>query len=249
MKKIPATIEFERQTTSDDSIAQRTIAGTPIVGDTSMNQNAAPRRRDRTRIVAWTSTAVVGLSLSLAAVVYKPAPDIAVVLEGARFMIGLGLVDQATEQLNEVLRREPDQPEAELLLANVDFQAGRYDSALARYDLAREWVLAQNEPGKSADLLVASGALRLHAGKFAEAQQDADLARSEAPDRAAPDVIWAFSRLGRGDEEGFRYGLARAFELAPFDPFFRIRGEFITEAIPWATAFVICDWPGRVPRP
>ncbi len=209
----------------------------------------AKRPRDRVRIAAWSATAVIGVSLSLAAVTYRPDPDIQVELDGARFMLSMGLASDAEVKLRQVLARDPENGDAQLLLGNIGFRAGRYDEALSHYVQATQHVLSQDDPQLMGDLFVSIGALRLHKGQFEEAQQAAELASEKAPERAAGPLIWAFSRLGRGDEEGFRYGLTRAFELSPFDPFFRIQREFITEAIPWATAFVICDWPGRVPRP
>lgn len=94
--------------------------------------------RDRARIAAWSAVAVVAVSFGLAGVVWKPAPDVAVLLSSAEFALRMDSLDFAGEQIGAVLAREPENGDALVLRALLAFK--RDDPTAAERDL--ETVLA-----------------------------------------------------------------------------------------------------------
>ena len=199
----------------------------------------ARRKSDRIRWVAWTSTAVSGLLLLFAGFVYKPAPSVDTQLSSAGFYVKMGMLDEARSTLDEVLCSDPSNPRAHLLMACVIQVQGDAAAALPHYERGREAIVAAGDPGLLADFHVTTGLLRLVCGDFLGAERDANRILAENHRPAAGFVIWAFSRLGAGDDTDFRQGLARAYSLDPLDPIFRTPGESISEAIPWAPAYCI----------
>ncbi|MBI4882266.1 MAG: hypothetical protein HY812_21790 [Planctomycetes bacterium] len=195
-------------------------------------------KRDRVRWAAWSATAAVCAALLCAGFVRR-APDVDTLVSCGALYARLGMNDEARAQLEEALRRDGSHAQANLLLALLEQAEGRHAAALARFAAAEQAVLASGDEAFLADYYVATGLSRLATADFAGAERDALRLQGMERRRAAGFVIQSFSRLGAGDDTGFQQGIARAYTLDHLDPIFRLRGEFISEAIPWAAAFSI----------
>jgi Tfp pilus assembly protein PilF len=206
----------------------------------------APAKRDKVRWAAWSGTAAVGAALLFAGFVYEPPPSVDTLVSSAQFMLRLGLVDEAQQDLASALERDPEHAFANLLMAGVHERHGDWDEALRCYEAGQPFVDASADEALATEYLVSTGLLRLATGDLAGAAADAERALARNPDRAGAILIRAFSRLGGGDDTGFRQDLRRAYSVDPHDPFFRLRGDLLARAIPWASAVTIAV-PGSLP--
>jgi tetratricopeptide (TPR) repeat protein len=77
--------------------------------------------RDRKRIAAWSSVAVVALGFGIAGVVYDPAAEIGTLCGSASFALDIGAIDFAKEQLALAADQDPDDPWVLLLGSRVAF--------------------------------------------------------------------------------------------------------------------------------
>ncbi len=199
---------------------------------------ARPGRRDRVRWAAWGATAAVCAALLCAGFIQR-APDVDTLVSCAALYARVGMNEEARAELEQALRRDGSHGQANLLMALLEQAEGRHAAALCHFAAAEPSVLASGDEDLVADYYVATGLQRLVSGDFAGAERDALRVQAMERRRAAGFVIQAFSRLGAGDDTGFQQGIARACVLDHLDPIFRLRGEFISEAIPWAAAFSI----------
>lgn len=109
-----------------------------------MVDRSAARPRDTSRVVAWSSVAVVALGFTLAGVVYKPGADVPTLLSTATFALDMQAIEFAAEQIEQAARLAPDDP-------SVNFVQGRLAWAQGDAVRAREFV----ERSLSADPSVA----------------------------------------------------------------------------------------------
>ncbi len=92
------------------------------MGDTAVGAASRPKKpRDMARIVAWSATAAIGLTLAIAGVVYKPGADLATLCGSASFALQMGAVDYAREQVSHAAEKAPDDPAVRLLEARLAF--------------------------------------------------------------------------------------------------------------------------------
>jgi len=206
----------------------------------SVAKVAAPRaRRDWVRVVAWSLTGLVVSGLLFAGFVYRPAPDISTVVSGASMKVRVGLFDEARRDLEDVLLRDPEQAQAHLLMGYLHQLDQEYDAALLHYEAGEELAASAEDQSLVADYYITRGFLRLASGDFEGVDRDLAMIEAKGLRPAAAFLIRSFSRLGAGDDTDFRTGLERAYLLDPSDPVFRLHEDFISEAIPWAPAYLI----------
>jgi hypothetical protein len=204
------------------------------------------KKRDKVRWAAWSATAAIGATLLFAGFVYEPPPTVDTMVSSARFLLQLGLAGEAEQELARALEREPGHAFANLLMAGVHERKGAWGDALRCYEAGRAFVEGSEDESLRTEYLVSTGLMRLATADFAGAEADAERVLARNPDRAAAFVIRAFSRLGAGDDTAFRQNLRRAYSVDPHDPFFRLRGDLLARAIPWASAVEIAA-PGSLP--
>ena len=197
-----------------------------------------PAPRDWVRLWAWCLTGLAVSGLLFAGFVYRPLPSVDTVVSGASMKVRMGLFGEARPDLEDALDRDPEHAQAHLLMGYVLQQDGNYGEALRHYEAGEELVLQAPEPAMRVDYYITCGLLRLANGDFDAVERDLAPIESSGLRPAAAFVIRSFSRLGAGDDTDFRTGLERAYLLDPSDPIFRLRGDFISEAIPWAAAYL-----------
>ncbi len=202
--------------------------------------------RDVTRWVVWSAAVLLGSGLLFGGFVYRPAPPIPSLIQNASLLVQMGMMDEAARSLDDVFRREPDEPYAHLLMAIVEESRANYRGALRHYEAGLPAIEASDQPNARVEFRVATALLRLAGGDFEGAERDAVAIEAGQPRVAAGILIRAFSRLGRGVDTDFRQELERAYLADPLDPIFRIGSGFLTEAIPWAPAFCHVRPSGRV---
>lgn len=201
----------------------------------------------RARLAAWGAAAAICGTLALAAVAYRPEPDLDVLFAAAEFQARLGLLEEARKGLEEVLRRDPGHAYAHLLMGYVCAAEGRPRRALEHYEKGLPMLERAGDESLLADYRVTTAALRLETGDFDGAWRDASAALPATRRPAAALLIRAFSRLGAADDRGYEREAMRAYAADPFDPMFRMRREPLAGVIPWASAFSV--GAGCGPRP
>lgn len=194
------------------------------------------KRRDVTRLIAWSATALVSSALLWGGYVWKPRPEVAVLMSCAEMEVKLGLFDVAHTSLAEALEREPEHPYANLLMGHVLQQRREFRSALDHLLKGKAAIETTGNPSFMTDWLVNVGFLRLACRDFRGAEQVANEVFSREPTRASAYVLQAFSRLGARDENGYRRAIAKAYALDPGDIAFRMDRDLVTTAMPWAHA-------------
>ncbi|MFH0945886.1 MAG: hypothetical protein V2A76_11865 [Planctomycetota bacterium] len=208
-------------------------------GNVSFSSKAA--KRDWVRLSVWGLTVLVASGLLFAGFVHKPRPNVDTLVSGASTLISMGLLEGARVDLEEVIQREPDHPQANLLFGFVLQAEGEYGRALQHYERGESVVVDSPDPALRADYYVTVGLLRLASGDFAGAESEALQLEKAGLRLPAAFLIRSFSRLGAGDDTSFQTGLERAYLLDPTDPIFRLSAEFLSEAIPWSAAYLIRD--------
>lgn len=198
---------------------------------------AESRPRDRVRVAVYSVAAATVAMLLFAGFVYQPPPSADALVSGARFLLRMGLVQEAEADLDRALRLDPEHPAAHLLKGYAALHGERFKESLDHFEAGRAAALGQDEPLLAADYLATTGLLRLAHADFAGAAADAAALEERHLRPGAAALIRAYSRLGVGDDTGFRQGLAQAYMRDPSDPAFRVRMEFLSGTIPWAAAF------------
>lgn len=206
------------------------------------DSKASPQAKcDWLRRSAWGLTVLVASGLLFAGFVYKPRPSVDTLVSGAAMMVSMGLFEEARGDLEEVLERAPDHLQANLLIGYVLQSEEEYESALRHYEKGESLATASSDAELRAGYRVTVGLLRLATGDFSGAEREAARLEQAGLRLPAAFLIRSFSRLGAGDDTNFQTGLERAYLLDPTDPIFRLRAEFLSEAIPWSTAYMIRD--------
>lgn len=98
-------------------------------------------RANRRRIVIYPMALLVALTLTFLASQAKARDDknlIGTLLNGGELMVKLGMYDKATENATRILKLEPDNLYAHLMLALIHQRSARYEESIREYEIALE---------------------------------------------------------------------------------------------------------------
>ena len=130
-------------------------------------------------------------------------------LEAAVHAFQSGHLGEAEDLLQQVLRAEPDQPDALHLLGLIAVQAGELEAAADI--MTRAFKKADHHPAIAVNL----AAVLCRSGRFAEAEQTSRTALEKAPQDPG---VWnglGLALQGNGDGASAQAAFAKAHELAP----------------------------------
>lgn len=113
------------------------------------------------------------------------------------------------DHLSVILKKIPDDPQANLKLAEISFNAQVFDKAVERYQL----YLSRKPEDSYARLRLASA--KIFSGKFAEAQADLDLVLIQDPKNFSALAYKAIAYSQLGEVEQAKIFGSKALEVAP----------------------------------
>ncbi len=167
--------------------------------------------------------------LLMAGFIWKPGPDMKLDDYKASLAINMRwrLYDEARTDIQEILKRNPEDLYTHLMRAYLLFDEGEIDQAIKGYEQAM--LHAGDQPEIIYSIIDTICRLALKEGRYGLAKQYAEKRTALFGENVASKLIIALSYFLSGDDKLFEENMDRAVEMGIFDPAFMMKLDALVD--------------------